>query len=88
MKHTLQNLFKTYRPVLPITAHRNIRMRGQAFVSFPDVEMANRARKEVNEFPLYGKAMVSLDMSWKLVERMMLTNIANNIRKDQIRCYH
>jgi RNA recognition motif-containing protein len=59
MKHTLQNLFKTYRPVLPIVAHRNVRMRGQAFVSFPDREMANRARKEVNEFPLYGKAMVS-----------------------------
>lgn len=59
MKHTLQNLFKTYRPVLPIVAHRNVRMRGQAFVSFPDRELANRARKEVNEFPLYGKAMVS-----------------------------
>lgn len=33
-------------------------MRGQAFVSFTDIESANRARKEVNEFPLYGKAMV------------------------------
>jgi len=33
-------------------------MRGQAFVSFASVENANDARKEVNEFPLYGKAMV------------------------------
>ncbi len=35
-------------------------MRGQAFITFPDVEIANKARKEVNEFPLYGKGMVSL----------------------------
>ena len=60
MKETLASLFKPYRPILPITAHRNVRMRGQAFVSFSDRENANRARREVNEFPLYGKAMVSL----------------------------
>jgi U2 small nuclear ribonucleoprotein B'' len=58
MKHTLQNLFKTYRPVLPVVAHRNVRMRGQAFVSFPNADLASKAKKEVNEFPLYGKAMV------------------------------
>lgn len=33
-------------------------MRGQAFVSFPDAKTADKALKEVNEFPLYGKAMV------------------------------
>ncbi|CAD6579157.1 MAG: hypothetical protein TREMPRED_002414 [Tremellales sp. Tagirdzhanova-0007] len=57
---TLGSLFKPYRPLLPITAHHNVRMRGQAFVTFPDVEAANRARKDVNEFPLYGKGMVRL----------------------------
>ncbi|WVQ73528.1 hypothetical protein IAR50_003102 [Cryptococcus sp. DSM 104548] len=55
MKETLSNLFKPYRPVGPVTAHRNVRMRGQAFVSFPDIETANQARKDVHEFPLYGK---------------------------------
>lgn len=58
MTQTLASLFKPYRPVLPVVAHRNVRMRGQAFVSFTDIESANRARKEVNEFPLYGKAML------------------------------
>jgi RNA recognition motif-containing protein len=58
MKETLALLFKPYRPVLPVVAHRNVRMRGQAFVSFADKETANRARREVNEFPLYGKAIV------------------------------
>ncbi|KAK4685399.1 hypothetical protein P7C73_g4753, partial [Tremellales sp. Uapishka_1] len=55
MKETLASLFKPYKVVTPVTAHRNVRMRGQAFVTFADVENANRARKEVNEFPLYGK---------------------------------
>ncbi|OCF37323.1 RNA binding protein [Kwoniella heveanensis CBS 569] len=57
LKETLASLFKPYRPVLPVIAHRNVRMRGQAFVSFPDVESANEARKDVAEFPLYGKAI-------------------------------
>jgi hypothetical protein len=34
-------------------------MRGQAFVTFPDVKTANKARREVGEFPLYGKPIVS-----------------------------
>ncbi|EIW67624.1 hypothetical protein TREMEDRAFT_33230 [Tremella mesenterica DSM 1558] len=55
MKETLGVLFKPYRPILPVVAHRNVRMRGQAFVTFHDVETANRARREVGEFPLYGK---------------------------------
>ncbi|ODN74197.1 hypothetical protein, variant 2 [Cryptococcus amylolentus CBS 6039] len=55
MKETLSNLFKPYRPLGPVTAHRNVRMRGQAFVSFPDIETANQARRDVHEFPLYGK---------------------------------
>ena len=59
MKQTLLNLFKPYRPVKEITAHENTRMRGQAFVTFPDVEIANKARREVGEFPLYGKPIVS-----------------------------
>ncbi|OXG26240.1 RNA binding protein [Cryptococcus neoformans Bt15] len=57
MKETLYNLFKPYRPLQAIIAHHNIRMRGQAFVSFPDIESANEARKDVNEFPLYGKSI-------------------------------
>lgn len=34
-------------------------MRGQAFVSFPNKEIADKARREVAGFPLYGKPMVS-----------------------------
>ncbi|WWC88307.1 uncharacterized protein L201_003215 [Kwoniella dendrophila CBS 6074] len=54
---TLYSLFKPYRPLHPVIAHRNVRMRGQAFISFPDVKSANEAKKDVSEFPLYGKAI-------------------------------
>jgi RNA recognition motif-containing protein len=59
MKQTLKSLFKPYFPLAPITAHRNVQMRGQAFISFRDKKTADQARRDVNEFPLYGKPIVS-----------------------------
>jgi RNA recognition motif-containing protein len=59
MKETLASLFKPYHPLQPITAHGNARMKGQAFVSFRDAATAERAMLDVNEFPLYGKPIVS-----------------------------
>lgn len=76
MTQTLANLFKSYRPIMPIVAHRNLRMRGQAFVTFPDIETANRARREVGEFPLYGKPVVS-DVSLSLCNSPSLSGVAN-----------
>ncbi|KAA1085515.1 hypothetical protein PGT21_009763 [Puccinia graminis f. sp. tritici] len=55
LKQTLKNLLKNFGPVLDVVAHRSVRMRGQAFVAFPDREMAAKAVKEVKGFPLYGK---------------------------------
>lgn len=58
IKQSLRALFKSYGKVLDVVAHYNIRMRGQAFVSFESPEVAARAVKEVQGFPLYGKSMV------------------------------
>ena len=58
MKATLNNLFRHYGKVIDVVAHRNLRMRGQAFVSLPDAEIAKKAMREVKGFPLYGKPMV------------------------------
>jgi len=69
LKETLLNLFKPYKPIAPVVAHRNLRMRGQAFVSFPDRETANKAKKEVAGFPLYGKPLVSRQCSDTSVAR-------------------
>jgi len=57
LKSSLRGLFKSYGEVLDVVAHSNLRMRGQAFVSFPSSEIAAKAMKEVRGFPLYGKPM-------------------------------
>lgn len=58
LKASLRGLFKSYGEVLDVVAHSNLRMRGQAFVSFESAEIAKKAAKEVRGFPLYTKPMV------------------------------
>ena len=58
MKASLRGLFKSYGEVLDVVAHANLRMRGQAFVSFASADIAKKALKEVRGFPLYSKPMV------------------------------
>ncbi|PSS31015.1 hypothetical protein PHLCEN_2v2461 [Hermanssonia centrifuga] len=57
LKASLRGLFKSYGEVLDVVAHSNLRMRGQAFVSFESPEIAKKALKEVRGFPLYSKPM-------------------------------
>ncbi|TNY18817.1 RNA binding protein [Rhodotorula diobovata] len=57
MKQSLKVLFREYGHVLGITAHSNVRMRGQAFVTLDSKEAAAKAVTEVQKFPLYGRAM-------------------------------
>ncbi|GAA99871.1 uncharacterized protein L969DRAFT_21252 [Mixia osmundae IAM 14324] len=57
MKQTLRNLFRNFGTVLDVVVHRNLRMRGQAFVAFEHKKSAWRAVNEVKDFPLYGKPM-------------------------------
>ncbi|KAF9036683.1 RNA binding protein [Panaeolus papilionaceus] len=57
MKTSLRGLFKTYGEVLDVVAHKNLRMRGQAFVSFASADSAKKAMKDVQRFPLYSKPM-------------------------------
>jgi U2 small nuclear ribonucleoprotein B'' len=59
LKASLRGLFKSYGEVLDVVAHSNLRMRGQAFVSFASAETAKKAMKEVRGFPLYSKPMVN-----------------------------
>ncbi|KIJ13766.1 hypothetical protein PAXINDRAFT_135615 [Paxillus involutus ATCC 200175] len=57
LKASLRGLFKSYGEVLDVVAHSNLRMRGQAFVSFASPEIAAKAMREVRGFPLYSKPM-------------------------------
>ncbi|KAG1466783.1 hypothetical protein G6F46_000057 [Rhizopus delemar] len=58
LKNSLRTLFKQFGEVLDVVAHKNIRMRGQAFVAYPDQENAEKAIKELQHFVLYDKPMV------------------------------
>jgi len=58
LKASLRGLFKSYGEVLDVVAHSNLRMRGQAFVSFASADNAKKALKDVRGFPLYSKPMV------------------------------
>jgi RNA recognition motif. (a.k.a. RRM, RBD, or RNP domain) len=58
LKASLRGLFKSYGEVLDVVAHGNLRMRGQAFVSFASTESATKAMKDIQRFPLYSKPMV------------------------------
>jgi len=67
-----------YGEVLDVVAHNNLRMRGQAFVSFASADVAKNAMKEVQRFPLYAKPMV---WSSSFVTPCVLLNIVVNFLK-------
>lgn len=48
-------MFAPYGPVLSITAHKNIRMRGQAFVTLEDEAKASRAIDCLNDTVIFQK---------------------------------
>lgn len=54
----MRKLFKQFGEVLDVVAHRNIRMRGQAFIAYPDTDSAEKAIKELQHFVIYDKPMV------------------------------
>ncbi|KAI8070370.1 hypothetical protein BC940DRAFT_235858 [Gongronella butleri] len=58
LKDTLRDLFKPFGTIQDIVAHRNIRMRGQAFIAYKDIEMAEKAIKEMQHYVVYNKPMV------------------------------
>ncbi|KAK9330315.1 hypothetical protein V1520DRAFT_369635 [Lipomyces starkeyi] len=58
LKESLDAVFSPYGNIVDIVAHGNIRMRGQAFVVFDDVESASEALDEVQGFELFDKPMV------------------------------
>jgi U2 small nuclear ribonucleoprotein B'' len=55
LKQELETLFSQFGPVLNVIAHKNLRMRGQAFVVFEDLPSAEKALSIVQDFPFHGK---------------------------------
>lgn len=57
LKAALHREFEPFGPVLDVIAHKNLRMRGQAFVVFETVEAAQRAHEKMAGRELFGKPM-------------------------------
>ncbi|KTW31660.1 uncharacterized protein T551_00921 [Pneumocystis jirovecii RU7] len=58
LKKSLEAVFSSYGTILDIIAHKNIRMRGQAFVVFDSIDSAQKAIADVQAFTLFDKPMV------------------------------
>jgi len=88
MKATLRGLFKSYGEVLDVVAHNNLRMRGQAFVSFTSIEHAKKAMKDIQRFPLYSKPIVSYRYFYAYNADFFYFGFtsANLVCEDTIRC--
>ena len=59
MKISLYHLLMTHGEVLEVSIRPTANLRGQAFVTFREQEMADRALKELSGFNLFGNKMVN-----------------------------
>lgn len=57
MKKSLYAIFSQFGQILDIVALKTLKMRGQAFVIFNDVNSASNALRSMQGFPFYDKPM-------------------------------
>jgi U2 small nuclear ribonucleoprotein B'' len=60
LRQILYVIFSRFGKVLEVKAKRNIRMRGQAFVTFEKTEDALKAQNELNRQKFFKKELVHL----------------------------
>lgn len=58
LKQSLRELFSQFGNIIDVVAHKNIRLRGQAFVVFDQIDSAVNAQKNLRNHELFGKPMV------------------------------
>ncbi|RWS12477.1 U1 small nuclear ribonucleoprotein A-like protein [Dinothrombium tinctorium] len=57
LKRSLHAIFSQFGQILDIVALKTMKMRGQAFVIFKDINSATNALRSMQGFPFYDKAM-------------------------------
>lgn len=60
LKKSLYAIFSQFGQILDIVALKTIKMRGQAFVIFKEIQSSTNALRSMQGFPFYDKPMVSL----------------------------
>lgn len=58
LKDKLRSEFEPFGPILDVIAHKNLRMRGQAFVVFESLDDAKKAQQEMRNREVFGKPMI------------------------------
>jgi len=58
LKKSLYAIFSQFGQILDIVAIKTLKMRGQAFVIFKDINSATNALRSMQGFPFYDKPMV------------------------------
>lgn len=61
MQHSLFHLLSLYGDIIEITVKRNLKMKGQAFVVFSDVENAMKAMHDLQDHMFFEKRLVSIN---------------------------
>lgn len=59
LKKSLYAIFSQFGQILDILVARTLKMKGQAFVIFKEVNSASNALRSMQGFPFYDKPMVS-----------------------------
>mmetsp|Transcript_16851 Transcript_16851/g.19491 ORF Transcript_16851/g.19491 Transcript_16851/m.19491 type:complete len:88 (+) Transcript_16851:3-266(+) len=57
MMHSLFHLFSLYGDILEITVKRNVKMKGQAFVVFSNIDSASKAMHDLQGYTFFDKKL-------------------------------
>lgn len=61
MQHSLFHLLSLYGDIIEITVKRNLKMKGQAFVVFSDVDNAMKAMHDLQDHMFFEKRLVNMN---------------------------
>lgn len=59
LKKSLYAIFSQFGQIMDIVALKTLKMRGQAFVIFKEIQSSTNALRSMQGFPFYDKPMVS-----------------------------
>jgi RNA recognition motif-containing protein len=59
LRRELYMLFSAYGVIIDVNAQKNVKMRGQAHVTFKDIASSTQAMRALQGFEFFGKQMVS-----------------------------
>lgn len=54
LERVLRRLFGRYGDIVLVTVHRNLKMKGQAFVTFKDSKSSEKAMAKLQNYPFSG----------------------------------